>query len=94
MDVAITPDAQYLFVATTDGIYRYDMAGNGTLIVGGFSSSNITLAPNGDIFAEIWPHEIYQISGNLTPIPEPSSFALIAVGIVGLIGYGWRRRRT
>jgi hypothetical protein len=70
------------------------MAGNGTLIVGGFSSSNITLAPNGDIFAEIWPHEIYQISGNLTPIPEPSSFALIAVGIVGLIGYGWRRRRT
>jgi hypothetical protein len=30
---------------------------------------------------------------DLTIIPEPSSIALLGLGAVGLIGYGWRRRR-
>jgi probable HAF family extracellular repeat protein len=29
----------------------------------------------------------------LTPIPEPSTFVLLAAGAVGLLGYAWRRRR-
>lgn len=28
-----------------------------------------------------------------TAVPEPSSVALIGVGLAGLVGYGWRRRR-
>jgi hypothetical protein len=28
----------------------------------------------------------------LTPTPEPSTFALLAAGAIGLVSYGWRRR--
>ena len=28
-----------------------------------------------------------------TAVPEPSSIALFGIGMVGLVGYGWRRRR-
>jgi MYXO-CTERM domain-containing protein len=30
---------------------------------------------------------------NIAPIPEPSSVALAGLGLAGLAGYGWRRRR-
>ncbi len=26
-------------------------------------------------------------------VPEPSSVALLGIGALGLVGYGWRRRR-
>jgi probable HAF family extracellular repeat protein len=29
----------------------------------------------------------------LTPTPEPSTFALLGIGAIGLFGYAWRRRR-
>ena len=29
----------------------------------------------------------------MTPIPEPSTLALLGIGSVGLVGYVWRRRR-
>ena len=40
-----------------------------------------------------------QGSGNnqdlvLNVTPEPSTFAMLAAGAIGLVGYGWRRRRT
>jgi probable HAF family extracellular repeat protein len=31
---------------------------------------------------------------NIAPIPEPSSVALAGLGLAGLLGYGWRRRRA
>src|SRR5262249_45583184 len=31
-----------------------------------------------------------EIRGNI--VPEPSAFALLGVGVAGVIGYGWRRR--
>jgi hypothetical protein len=32
--------------------------------------------------------------GTPTPTPEPSTLALLGVGVIGLLGYAWRRRRA
>lgn len=39
---------------------------------------------------------LVQMTGTYTsaPIPEPSTLALLGIGIVGLIGYGWRHSRS
>ena len=29
---------------------------------------------------------------SVTAVPEPSSFMMLAMGVIGLLGYGWRRR--
>jgi hypothetical protein len=31
---------------------------------------------------------------NGATVPEPSSLVLVAAAVLGLLGYGWRRRRT
>jgi len=31
--------------------------------------------------------------GNMSQVPEPSSFALLGAGITGLLAYAWRRRK-
>jgi hypothetical protein len=28
------------------------------------------------------------------PAPEPSTWLLLSTGVVGLLGYGWRKRKT
>jgi hypothetical protein len=35
-----------------------------------------------------------EIRGAIQVVPEPSTMALLGSGVVGLLGYGWRRLRT
>jgi hypothetical protein len=37
-------------------------------------------------------HGITGITLNLTPVPEPPTWLMLGAGLVGLLGYGWRRR--
>jgi hypothetical protein len=35
----------------------------------------------------------FEVNGTPSPAPEPSTLALAGVGLVGVVGYAWRRRR-
>ncbi len=71
----------YDFTAGIDGGYP---AGGLTLSDGTLFGMTSSGGPNGD-------GTVFALSLNATP--EPSTLALCAAGAIGLIGYGWRRRR-
>ena len=39
-----------------------------------------------------WNDSQLATSGILTVVPEPSTFILTALGLLGILGWGWRRR--
>jgi hypothetical protein len=36
----------------------------------------------------------FSLSGDIVSVPEPASLTLLSLGALGLLGYGWRRRRA
>ncbi len=59
-------------------------------ISGTFSQLSLPALDNG----LSWDTSDLYTSGTISVVPEPSTLALLAVGVSGLIGYGWRRRRA
>ena len=35
----------------------------------------------------------FAIQSDVEPVPEPSTLALLGIGIAGMAAYGWRRRK-
>jgi hypothetical protein len=35
-----------------------------------------------------------QVYGDQTPIPEPSTFFMLGTGLLGLIGYAYKRKKS
>jgi len=71
------------FVSVSDVIYRGFIAPEGITSV---SVRNVgTIVQSNFSFDNV-------SRGNITPIPEPSTFTLLGIGTLGLFGYAWRRR--
>jgi hypothetical protein len=60
--------------------------------------ASITLPDVGNVTPESLGVSITFDSGiaspNLTAVPEPSSIVMLGIGALGVLGYGWRRRRA
>ena len=62
--------------------------------LGGFTfETNVAPAPNAATYYVIDDCS-NQISGSTTgPVPEPGTIALFSMGLLGVFGYVWRRRK-
>ena len=47
----------------------------------------------GDLNPPTMLYPLYALSSPITVVPEPSTFALVCVGAISLLGYAWRRQK-
>ena len=58
------------------------------------SATNVPFTSN-VLSPRVWNGTIhYEVASNTNPIPEPSTMLLFGTGVVGLMGYAWRRKRV
>lgn len=62
-------------------------------IAAGVTTLGITVNALGDANGDPLLADVTSGSITVTAVPEPITFGLFGIGALGLIGYGWRRRR-
>ncbi len=92
-------DVSLEVVSTTDpDKYLVNMWINGTEVVTGYSATGLSSFTNnyvglgcltgGSTKVQTWDNLTVT-----TPIPEPSTIALLSAGLIGLLAYAWRKRK-
>ena len=82
----ISTDPSFDLQPSTSGVFSFVSPLDSTLqeyLITGFSDQPLRIETNGD--------QIRSPGANV--IPEPSSLMLLGIGLLGLFGYAWRRRR-
>jgi len=65
---------------------------SGRSIVNGFLNDTFVTAAEGQ---QLYINEIQYAFGQVaTPVPEPASMTMFGIGGLGLLGYGWRRKKA
>ena len=90
-DQASVDGQGHLFVANNDGNLLFvDYSATGLIgDTSDFSAKHFLASYLDDIAPLVGPG-----GGGLNVAPEPASFTLLSLGLVGMAGYGWRRRKT
>jgi hypothetical protein len=96
--VALSSD----LVLTSVGTPWSHIAPPGVLLIQG---ANFLLKGDGTINQDFWPvppggtfqestaNDTHVVMNDPAPVPEPGSVLLLSIGVLGLAGYGWRRRQ-
>jgi hypothetical protein len=65
---------------------------NGTIELPGIFSSFTFTAQALGVYANGGDGIGIQIGADVAPVPEPGTLVLFTTGIIGLLGYGWRKK--
>ena len=80
------PNNVDITVSGTNGIYTYqDVSGSTGAIPANAFTDLITPSSN---------EAFYGVAMAPAAVPEPSTFLLFGVGVIGLLGYRWRRAKA